>query len=266
MATILYSNYSSYYSMIARLCLAEKAVTYDLHDVDIHIKMEQFAPEYAAMQANMTVPVLDCDGNIITDSRLILYFVNQHFGGVDLFPAADAEAIDKSLELHYAFSIEDLTMGNALRKSPIARIALGRGLARASRRCLLMMNAHPELKDAYTKKLVLEEERKRLILSEENNYAQMQQRAVGLCDMLEAQLAQHQYAASAQYSLADVVWTIFLARLVMIKFDYLLAERKNLSDYWLRMSSRKSYAAANICTKIPPSKLIRIIFALLFRA
>ena len=51
---------------------------------------------------------------------------------MDLFPAADAEAIEKSLELHYAFSIEDLTMGNALRKSPIAWIALGRGLARAS--------------------------------------------------------------------------------------------------------------------------------------
>ncbi|TXI97104.1 MAG: glutathione S-transferase family protein [Neisseriales bacterium] len=266
MATILYSNYSSYYSMIARLCLAEKQVTYDLHDVDIHIKMEQFAPEYVAMQPNMTVPVLDCDGNIIADSRLILHFVNQHFGGVDLFPAADAEAIEKSLELHYAFSIEDLTMGNALRKSPIARIALGRGLARASRRCLLMMKSHPELTEAYTKKLALEEERKRLILSEDNNYTQMQQRAIGLCDMLEEQLAQHQYAASAQYSLADVVWTIFLARLVMIKFDHLIAERKNLSDYWQRMSTRKSYAAANICTKIPVSKLIRIIFALLFKS
>jgi len=51
--------------MIARLCLAEKQVIYDLHDVDIHIKMEQFAPEYVAMQPNMTVPVLDCGGNII---------------------------------------------------------------------------------------------------------------------------------------------------------------------------------------------------------
>ena len=75
MATILYSNYSSYYSMIARLCLAEKQVTYDLHDVDIPYQMEQFAPEYVAMQPNMTVPVLDCDGNIIADSRLILHLL-----------------------------------------------------------------------------------------------------------------------------------------------------------------------------------------------
>ena len=57
-----------------------------------------------------------------------------------------------------------------------------------------------------------------------------------------------------------------LARLTMIKFDHLIVERKNLSDYWQRMSTRKSYATANICTKIPASKLIRIIFALLFRS
>ena len=266
MTAILYSNYSSYYSMIARLCLAEKEIAYQIHDIDIHIKMEQFAPEYVAMQPNMTVPALECTGNVITDSRQILYFVNQHFPGADLYPAADAEAIEKSLDLHYDFSIEDLTMGTALRKSPLARLALGRGLDRASRRCLRMIELHPELKEAYLKKLALEEERKRLILSKENNYVQMQQRAIDLCDMLEAQLAQHQFAASTQYSLADVVWTIFLARLVMIKFDYLISERKNLYDYWQRMSSRNSYADANICTKIPLAKLIRILFALLFRS
>ena len=106
MATILYSNYSSYYSMIARLCLAEKQVAYDLNDIDIHIKMEQLAPEYVAMQPNMTVPVLDCDGKIIADSRLILHFVNEHFGGVDLFPAADAEAIEQSLSYIMLFQLK----------------------------------------------------------------------------------------------------------------------------------------------------------------
>lgn len=267
MTAVLYSNYSSYYSMIARLCLAEKAVAFDLHDVDIHIKMEQFAPEFVAKQPNMTIPVLKYnDGNIITDSRQILYFVNQHFPGADLYPVVDALAIERSLDLHYTFSIEDLTMGTALRKSPLARLALGRGLDRASRRCLQMMELHPELKEVYIKKLVLEEERKRLILSKENNYAQMQQRAIELCDMLEVQLGQHEFTASMQYSLADIVWTVFLARLVMIKSEYLINERKNLSNYWQRVSRRSSYVSANICTKIPAFKLFKIIFALLFRA
>ena len=266
MTNVLYSNDSSYYSMIARLCLAEKHVRYDVHNVDIHINMEQFDPEYVSMQPNMTVPVFVCDDTVIADSQLILFFVNENFAGQNLFPAADAIAIRQSLASHYAFSIEDLTMGNALRKSPIAHIALKRGLDRASRRCRQMMATNPELKEAYTHKLAVEEERKRLILSKDNNYAQMQQQAVNLCDMLEAQLTRHQFAASAQYSLADIVWTVFLARLVMIKFDALITSRKNLNEYWQRMSNRESYAAANICTKIPLSRLIRIIFALLFKS
>ncbi|MDQ5948457.1 MAG: ganglioside-induced differentiation-associated protein 1, partial [Pseudomonadota bacterium] len=75
MHNILYSNNSSYYSMIARLVLAEKAVAYELHHIDIHIKMEQFAPEFVSIQPNMTVPVLVCDGVNIADSHQILLFV-----------------------------------------------------------------------------------------------------------------------------------------------------------------------------------------------
>lgn len=266
MIPILYSNDSSYYSMIARLCFAEKQVKYELRNIDIHIAMEQFSPEYVRIQPNMTVPTLVYGDTIIADSRPIISFVNQHFAGQDLFPEADAKAIEESLALHYTFSIEDLTMGNAQRKSPIARIALKRGLDRASRRCIRMLESNPELKEAYTKKLALEDERKRLILSKENNYAQMQEQAVKLCDILEAKLGEHQFAASSNYSLADIVWTVFLARLVMIKFDHLITQRKNLNEYWQKVSSRKSYVEANICTKIPASKLIKIIFALLFRS
>jgi tetrachloro-p-hydroquinone reductive dehalogenase len=252
--------------MIARLCLSEKQVKYELCNVDIHINMEQFEPEYVRIQPNMTVPTLVCDERVITDSRSILFFVNQHFAGINLFPQANEKAIEDSLALHYDFSIEDLTMGNALRKSPIARIAIRRGLDRASRRCIKMMALNPDLKDAYTKKLALEDERKRLILSKNNNYLQMRQKAVNLCDILEMNLSKHQFSASEDYSLADIVWTVFLARLVMIKFDSLITERKHLNEYWQRVSTRPSYVKANICTRIPTLKLVRMIFALLFRS
>lgn len=265
MQNILYSNNSSYYSMIARLVLAEKCVAYDLHNIDIHINMEQFSPEYVKIQPNMTVPVLACDGENINDSHRILLFVNQDFAGVDLCPAEDSAAILKSLDLHYTFSIEDLTMGNALRKSPIARFALARGLQRASRRCRELMRTHPEFKVACENKLQLEVQREKLILSKENNYAQMLEQAVSLCDNLESELGQHEFAASNRYSLADVVWTVFLARLLMIKFDHLIMERKNLHAYWQRMTARDSYLKANLCTKMPLKFLIKVILALLFK-
>ena len=264
MLAILYSNDSSYYSMIARLVLAEKEVKYEMHKIDIHIKMQQFSPEYVTIQPNMTVPTLVYERNTIDDSHKILFFVNKNFAGQDLFPKEDMVAIQKSLTAHYSFSIEDLTMGNALRKSPIARFALGRGLSRASRRCRALMKAHPEFKVACEKKLSLEEQRRRLILSQKNNYAQVYQQAVDLCDMLESELDKHQFAATDKYSLADVVWTVFIGRLFMIKFDSLVTERKNLHAYWQRMTARKSFVEANIWTKMQPKLLIKIMLALLF--
>lgn len=264
MSNVLYSNDSSYYSMIARLVLAEKNVKYEMHKVDIHIKMEQFSPEYIAIQPNMTVPTLLCDGVTIDDSHKILFFVNEQFEGADLYPDVDAAAINESLTRHYAFSIEDLTMGNAMRKSPVAKFALARGLKKASRRCQALMITYPEFRDALDKKIRLEEERYNLILSKDNNYEQMKVRAIELCDMLEGKLSKHEFAASNQYSLADVVWTVFIARLFMIKFDRLITERQHLQAYWQRMSKRKSYMEANIWTKMKPMFLLKVMFNLIF--
>lgn len=265
MPNILYSNYSSYYSMIARLVLAEKNVSYNLHNIDIHIEMEQFSPEYVKIQPNMTVPVFICDGINIDDSHKILLFVNKNFAGIDLCPEADAEAILKSVDLHYTVSIEDLTMGTALRKSPIARFALARGLKRASRRCITLMRTYPEFTNICENKLKLEKQREKLILSKDNNYTQVVQQVTDVCDFLDNELSQHEFAASNDYSLADVVWTIFLARLSMIKFDHLIIERKNLQNYWLKMKNRDSYTNANLCTKMPFKFLVKVLFAMLFK-
>jgi len=264
MSVRLYSNDSSYYSMIARLVLAEKNVSYAMHKIDIHIRMEQFSPEYVRIQPNMTVPTLVAGEDVLDGSEKILYYVNKHFSGHDLYPEKDQAVINESLKLHYAFSIEDLTMGNAMRKSPIARFALSRGLDRGSAQCRKLMATHPEFTKACQDKLDLEEERRRLILSKDNNYEQMLKQAEYICDFLEEALGKHKYAASDNYSLADVVWTVFLARLFMIKFDSMIISRKNLHDYWLRMSSRESYIKADIRTAMPKKLLFRIMLALIF--
>ena len=261
---ILFSNDSSYYSMIARLVLAEKNISYKMKKVDIHLKLEQFLPSYVQIQPNMTVPTLLDNGAICQSSQEILFFVNKKNLTNDLYPPEAQQDIQKSLDLHYAFSIEDLTMGNALRKSPIARFALSRGLARATRRCHQLMLSNPELKLACEQKIVQEEERRHSILSNANNYQQVVQQAINLCDLLEQQLSTHEYTASDSYSLADVVWTVFLARLHMIGFEKLVYERKNLALYWERVKARKSFTQADIWTKMPQKVILRLMFGLLF--
>lgn len=266
MLPILYSNASSYYSMITRLAFAEKNIAYDLHNIDIHIKMEQFSPEYVSIQPNMTVPALVYEDRVITSSREIMIFINTNFAGVNLCRAEDESKVEELLDLHYGFSIEDLTMGTAMRKSPVARFALGRGLQKASKRCVELMTAQPKFTQVCKNKIELEKLRERSILSKTNNYDEVKQRTIALCDILEENLIKHEFIAGNNYSLADVVWTVFLARLMMIKFDNLILSRPHLASYWQRMQQRDSFAQANLWTKMRPWFMIKVIFALIFKA
>lgn len=266
MKPILYSNPFSYYSMIARLVLSEKKVEYQLNHVDIHIKMEQFLPEYVTIQPNMTVPALVWGDEVFSDSYNILFFVNKNFPGVDLFPENDQVEIQKAIDRNYKFSIEGLTMGTAIRRSPFARIALKRGISRGVRRCRQLMLKHPELKNVCEKKILIESERQRLIISKSNNYNELYQNVIEICDWMDKSLESRQFIASDNYSIADVVWTVFMGRLNMIKFDDLIKKRKNLNSYWQRMSNRESFKEANICTKMPVLNIFRIACASMFRA
>jgi Glutathione S-transferase, N-terminal domain len=54
----LYHAASSYYSMIARLALAEGGIAYEPVFVEIHFRMAQQQPDYVRLNPNMTVPTL----------------------------------------------------------------------------------------------------------------------------------------------------------------------------------------------------------------
>ncbi len=265
MNTVLYSNESSYYSMIARLVLAEKVVPYESHLIDIHLKLDQFKPEYLKIQPNMTVPVLDHNGIIINDSKDILFYVNKNFSGPDLMPSEDSDEIQRQIELHYEFSIEDFTMGKFVRQSPIARFGLNHGLKRAVRRCHQLIKNYPEFRVAVENKLELEKERVEHILSKNNNYAEMYQKAIDICDILEKKLGDHEYIASNKYSLADVVWTTFLARLHMAKEESLVNSHKLLHEYWEKMKLRPSFVKADIWTSMRISKILMILGSIFMR-
>ena len=265
MKPTLYSNDSSYYSMTARLVLAEKGVAYELHPIDIQIKLQQLDPAYARVQPNMTVPTLTYEGKTLDQSRDILNFVNQQFPGPDLCPAADAAAIQASLDTHYSYSIEDLTMGMMAHKGWFPRFMIRHYLNRCTRKCLRLIRAQPALRAAYEQKITLENERRQAILSKHNNFAAVMQQAIAFCDELNAGLAHHDFIATNQYSLADVVWTVFLGRLFMIKLDHLVTERPRLLAYWHKMQARPSYQQASLWVTLHPGKIFHMLTTLFMR-
>jgi glutathione S-transferase len=117
--------------MIARLALVERGVPFASVKVDIHRRTQQLAPEYARINPNLTVPTLEVDGRVVSQSRDILLFA------FDTTDAALDEATRAWVDRHYAFPIEELTFGRLLSWSPLARMGFVRFDAEIARRAHL---------------------------------------------------------------------------------------------------------------------------------
>jgi tetrachloro-p-hydroquinone reductive dehalogenase len=124
----------SYYSMVARLALAEAGVAYVSRLMDIHLAKQQLSPAYRKLNPHMTVPTLRGPGLLLTDSAQILIYAaqqaaqrpEQSWADVD---ASRAEAIQRAVAGHYALSIETLTFGKVLATRPWFKAVMVRMLS-----------------------------------------------------------------------------------------------------------------------------------------
>lgn len=126
---ILYSAPPSYYSMIGRLALNTAQVVFENHYMDIHLRKDQLAPWYIALNPHMTVPTL-VDGKIILiDSQDILHLAASLAGNqwldIDVNLAPQIESIVKA---HYAIPIERLTFCKAMLHLPVLKYIFPRVL------------------------------------------------------------------------------------------------------------------------------------------
>ena len=126
---ILYSAPPSYYSMIGRLALNTAQVPFENHYMDIHLRKDQLAPWYVALNPHMTVPTLVDEKIILIDSkdilRLAASLAGNHWLDVDLNLAPQIESIVKA---HYAIPIERLTFCKAMMHLPILKYIFPRAL------------------------------------------------------------------------------------------------------------------------------------------
>ena len=128
---ILYSAPPSYYSMIGRLALNTAQVSFENHHIDIHVRKEQLAPWYVALNPHMTVPTLVDGETILIDSQAILLLAANLAGNqwldIDLDLAPQIESV---VEAHYAIPIERLTFGKAMIHLPILKFIFPRALGK----------------------------------------------------------------------------------------------------------------------------------------
>lgn len=255
-AVTLYHIGPSLFSQIVRLALAEKHVEYVSRVVDIGPRMENYEPWYARLNPRMVVPTLEVaepGGTVVvTDAMRIIVWIDDNLHGPPLLPAdRDARAeVEAWLTKLDGLRVRELFYGTL--PGPLGRFAptaVGKRLAVLERH----RERNPELAAVYAERIADVRAWRAAIVDREQVHA-IQAELDGLLAELEAALREHEYLVGDRYTLADVVWTVMLARLRMLRRWSALGP--STRDYYLRMRTRPSFVAADLWERM------RLLFAL----
>ncbi|MFO0651216.1 MAG: glutathione S-transferase family protein [Polyangiales bacterium] len=249
----LYHASPSYYSQIARLALVEAGIAFESHPIDIHRRRQNIEPDYVRMNPNMTVPTLVVGEKTLIESRDIVEFA---------LGATEGDA-RRWVDRQYAFPIEELTFGKLLSWNPIARAMIPRTLAKQESQFRALAAQHPELASLYLRRAEVFAERVRTF--DPARVAALWDERIGEArahlDALEGALADGRATLiPAGYGPADVVWTVFLARLRFVHVGEEIARRPAVLRYAEAMFARPSFAAADVWTGVELMKLLHAWF------
>lgn len=240
----------SYYSMVARLALAEAGVHYRSHLIDIHLAKQQLSDAYRRLNPQMTVPTLRGEGLLLTDSREILQWAADRAAHtwMDAQPAL-LGPIEAVVAGHYAISIEDLTFGKALLTNPLLARLVPRVLAGLAKG--LERRAAGAADGGSSLRAKAQQNRQRLAYFSQGSQAEkldrVRQQVRDFCHALPpADPGQGLFGSSL--SRADVVVAVLLARLEMIG-ETALQERADLSRWWAWLQQRPGFQRADVWTR-----------------
>ena len=245
---LLYHYPYSLSSGIARLALVEKGVRWRSRFVDIGRRHENYAPWYVRLNARAVVPSLEHRGVVITDAINIALYINNHFPGPELFPARqqERELMEELVTLQQQYPETELSYCVLDEKK--RRRALRDFDAR--RKVLTeLAKKHEALEATYASKF---DEIDRLSSRmEDPDYKQeIVNRLHRILDVLDQAASRDVFLCGPEYSLADVVWTAFLARMEYLGLGKMWQDgrRPNLDTYYTNMKARKSFKKAQLST------------------
>jgi ganglioside-induced differentiation-associated protein 1 len=239
----LYNNVYSVCSMKARLSLEEKGLQWTSHEIDIVKGLDQFQPWYIEMNARAVVPTLKSGDKVITNSAQIIRFVSDLPGGKSLMPTSDGarRTVNEWIDRGDSVNLQTLSYANHPSFEQSEAILNAR-IARAFE----YSEKYPKLADRY-----LDAARRVLSYKQRESKEEVdkiEKTALRHVDSLEKQLAASEYIVGDFYSLADVIWTVLLARFDLLKKPQLIGveAHPHVAAYYERMKARPTFASANV--------------------
>lgn len=252
---VLYCVPPSFYSQVARLGLEEKGVAYrQIVVAPGPPTYESYQPWYMRLNSMGTVPTLLVDGESIDDSRRILKFVDEQFEGPPLLPADEALRVKVEHWVGEAYEVPErvLAYGSDQLKS------MGEKVNRSRLKALKKWRAQtPEMEAVYDHKIADIESFMRDSADAEAVEAAWRTSREKL-DRLDAELAENEFCGGDIYSLADVLWTVTVARQLMLGVDP-FDGRPALHAWFERMKQRPSYKTADVWTRFKPEVMLPVL-------
>jgi glutathione S-transferase len=229
----LYHNDMSLCAQKVRVCLAEKGLDWE----DRHIVLrsgEHQKPWYKKLNRRAVVPTLIHDDKVIAESNVILEYLDEAFPQPALAPRdpygrAKMRLWTKQLDedIHDA-SAAIISFGIAFRHQYLEKGELGRQ----------MLNQIPN---------IFKRQRRADVIAkgpDSEHFIIAVQRMVQLLDEMEEALVEHDWLAGPMYSLADVAFTPYLARLEHLNILQMIGHRSRVADWYDRCRARPSFEAA----------------------
>lgn len=250
----------SYFSMVARLALAEAQLPTTSRLLDIHLAKQQLSPAYRRLNPHMTVPTLRGPGLLLTDSAQILAFAAEH--AAERWADADPtrrDGIACAVAGHYSLNIEALTFSKLLSTRPWFRPVVVRLLGGIISRLEAEARRSPDQADALLAKA--QQNRERLALFRDQQPAELlatQRQAVSsYLASLPAVVAGGGLFGS-RVSSADVVLAVLCSRLEMAGEQALLS-RPDLQGWWQRYRQRPAVASADLWTRFQRRRFVQAV-------
>ena len=240
MTLYLYHHNTSVCAAKVRVALAEKSLHWESRL--LNLDGDQLDPAYLALNPEGVVPTLVHRGRAITESNVILEFLDDEFElhplrPRDPFARAQARLLmhwqsESPFAVHHAASVA--TYAISYRNRLIADAGSNEEKAISE----LMARTMTEHSRIWLKDVIVHG-------VQAPEFKEVLQRIVGLLDEFERRLSVAPWLAGDSYSIADAAYTPYMVRFAMMKLDRLWAtsNRPAVFDWYGRLLQRESTKA-----------------------
>lgn len=233
MSLKLYHMWPSTCSKKVRICLAEKQLQWESHEINTNPTEQHLEDWYLALNPNGVVPTLDNDGDIVIESCVILEYLEDVFPEISLRPQNPLARARMRVWLDRSESVVhrhiNVLSHNRFMKRFLDHLSLEEKLARAARQPRIATRT--ERSRRYRQGISKEEEQLALAV-------------LGEClDDMESDLSRNAWLAGDEYSLADIAVAPFFQRFEVNELPQLLDRNKRpgVDEWWSRMQARPAY-------------------------